>query len=220
MSQDLYGCALSTSHREVMEHINSFSIELLRMGKKLDGIIEAVRIYPQEAFLHILAAIFYLHGQTSENQAKAKQHLQEASPLLNFANEREQSLYQTAEYWSDQSLSEALKHIERHCFKWPQDLTAIKIAEFLFYCKGQKYESKRFLRLTSHCHSEHKDNPYFLAIHSFALELSGRLDDSLQTAQKALQLNEKNPWAHHTLSHIFLKSGQDTSRKRKIFCTL
>jgi tetratricopeptide (TPR) repeat protein len=77
----------------------------------------------------------------------------------------------------------------------------------LFYCKGQKYESKRFLRLTSHCYQEHKNNPFFLAIHSFALELSAKYEESLQTAKRAIQLNEKNPWAHHTLSHVYINKG-------------
>lgn len=207
MSEDRYGCSLSTENPDVVHYVNLFSTELLRLGKKMDCILEAVEKYPDEVILQIYAAIFYLYGQTFEAHKKASEHLDKASSLLDHANDREKSLYSFAWHWLNHLLSDALKHIERHCFKWHRDLTAIKITEFLFYCKGQEYESKRFLRLTSHCYHEHKDDPYFLAIHSFALELSAKYEESLQTANLALQLNEENPWAHHTLSHVYLNKG-------------
>lgn len=207
MLQDQYGCPLSTTNPLVVEQVNLFSFELLCLGKKIDGILNAVEKYPREVILHILAAIFYLYGQTSEDQRKANYYLNKALILLNYANEREKSLFKIAQYWENLEFSNALQHIERHCFKWPKDLMAIKIAEFLFYCRGQKYESKRFLRLTSHCHLEHKDNPFFLSIHAFALELNEKYEESLKIAQKALQLDKMNPWTHHALSHLYLKRG-------------
>jgi hypothetical protein len=207
MSEDRYGCSLSTENPEVVQYVNQFSAELLQMGKKIDCILEGVQKYPDEVILQIYATIFYLYGQTIQTQEKAAEHLDKASKLLDQANEREKSLYSFAWHWLNQLLAEALKKIERHCFKWPKDLTAIKITEFLFYCKGQKYESHRFLRLTSHCYQEHKNNPFFLAIHSFALELSTKYDESMKTAERALLLNEANPWAHHTLSHLFINKG-------------
>jgi hypothetical protein len=170
MLQDQYGCSLSTSNPEAAEYVNRFASELLRLGKEMDCIIEGAQKFPNEVILQTLAAIFYLYGQTLETQEQAKQYLEKVSQLLEQANEREKSLYAVAQYWKNLELSNALKQIERHCFKWPKDLTAIKIAEFLFYCKGQKYECKRFLRLTSHCQSEHKNDPFFSSIHSFALE--------------------------------------------------
>ena len=88
------------------------------------------------------------------------------------------------------------------------DLTALKIAEFLFYCKGQKYESRRFLRLTTQCLSRLRDNPYFRSIHSFALELCGNFEESWQFANAALSNNKDNPWPQHTLAHLYLNTGQ------------
>lgn len=207
LSHDQFGCSLSTANPDVIEYINVFTSELLRSGKRVGDILEAVEKYPQEFIIHILAAIFHLYGQTTENQNKATYHLDEAFHLLDHATEREKSLFEMAQYWQRLELAECLQRIERHCFKWPKDLMTIKIAEFLFYCKGQKYENKRFLRLTSHCYSEHKNDSFFLSIHSFALELNEKFDESLSTVKRALLLNEHNPWAHHTLSLIYLKRG-------------
>lgn len=207
MEQDRYGCPLSTKNPEVVQIVNEFSWELLRLGKKMSGILEGVKKYPDEPILQIYATFCHLYWQTADSQQKAGEHLDKASRLLDRANLREQSLFSVAWHWLHFLLTEALKDIERHCFKWPKDLTAIKIAEFVFYCKGQKYQGPRFLRLTIHCLPEHREDPYFLAIHAFALELCGKYDDSFQTLEKALALNEKNPWAHHTLALIYLNKG-------------
>jgi tetratricopeptide (TPR) repeat protein len=207
MSEDLHGCPLSTHSPEVIHEVNQFSQELLKLGKKMDGILEGVRKHPQEVILQIYAAIFCLYGQTGEMQQQAQHYLDKAAALLDQANERETSLYEAARAWYNRKLSEALKRFERHCYKWPKDLTALKVTEFLFYCKGQKYESKRFLRLTSQCYHEHKEDPFFLSIHSFALELTEHYEESRLAAEHALQLNAENPWAHHTLSHVYINQG-------------
>lgn len=207
MFKDLYGNTLSTQQAEVVQSVNLFSQELLRMGKKVDSILEAVDQYPDEIILQLYATMFYLYGQTTQTQELAKKHLDQAALLLDRANPREVSLYKSANSWYNQQLTEALTHFENHCYHWPKDLTALKTTEFLFYCKGQKYEGKRFVRLTSYCYPEHKDNPFFLAIHSFALELTKKYEESMQAAKQALDINEENPWAHHTLSHLYINQG-------------
>lgn len=205
--QDQFGCPFSTTKGESAKYANIFSHELVYLGKHMDSIIEGVKKHPDEVILNIFASIFFLYAQTFQALEQASRYIEQASHLMQLANEREKSLYTLATHWKNQEYSHALKQVERHCFKWPKDLTAIKIAEFLFYCKGQKYECKRFLRLTSHCYSEHKSNPYFLSIHAFALELNEKYDESLRTAQEALQLDEKNPWTHHVLAHNYLRKG-------------
>ena len=207
MALDRYGCPLSTENPEVVQIVNEFSWELLRLGKKMKCVLEGVEKHPNEPILQIYAAFVYLYWQTADSQQKAGEHLDKASRLLEGANPREKSLFSVAWHWLNFLLTEALKDIERHCFKWPKDLTAIRIAEFVFYCKGQKYQGQRFLRLTIHCFPEHREDPYFLAIHSFALELCGKYDESLETAKKALALNKKNPWAHHTIALVYLNKG-------------
>lgn len=207
MFKDLYGNDLSTQQVEVVQAVNLFSQELLRMGNRLESILEAVRQYPGEFILQLYTAIFYLYGQTTQTQILAKQHLDQAALLLEQANTREASLYRAINAWYHQQLTEALTLFENHCYHWPKDLTALKTTEFLFYCKGQQYEGKRFVRLTNYCYPEHKDNPFFLAIHSFALELTKKYEESMQAAKQALSLEEGNPWAHHTLSHLYINQG-------------
>lgn len=210
MLHDHYGCSLSTKKPEVVQAIDLFSSELLRLGKRINSILEGVKKYPEEPILQIYAAIFYLFMQTEQSQRKAIEHLDNASILIDQGNEREKSLFSAAWCWSTLQMTEALKRFECHCYKWPKDLTALKIAEFIFYCKGQKYEAHRFLRLTSYSLQEHqelKTNPFFLAIHSFALELAEKYEDSLHTAELSLKLDETNPWVHHALSHYYLNRG-------------
>ncbi len=207
MLKELHGNSLSTCNPKVVQHVNFFSQQLLHYGKNSHKILEAVEQYPEEVLLRLYAAIFYLYEQTVESQRKAKQHLDQVFLLLDQANAREISLYEAVHAWCHQHFAEALKHFERHCYKWPKDLTTLKVTEFLFYCKGQKYEAKRFARLTTYCYPAHQQNSAFLAMHSLALELVEKYEESFQTARRALDLNEENPWAHHALSQLYIHQG-------------
>jgi hypothetical protein len=99
MSVDRYGCSLSTENPDTIHYVNLFSSELLCLGKRVNCILEAVEKYPNEIILHIYAAIFYLYGQTLQTQQKACEHLDQASLLLDRANDREKSLYSFAWHW-------------------------------------------------------------------------------------------------------------------------
>ena len=47
-----------------------------------------------------------------------------------------------------------------------------------------------------------------MSSYSFALELCGKYEEALTAAEKAVEINEINPWAHHTISHVYLKKGE------------
>jgi hypothetical protein len=54
---------------------------------------------------------------------------------------------------------------------------------------------------------ENQDESHFIAMHSFALELSGYLSEAQHQAEKAIILEPITPWAHHTLAHVYLNTN-------------
>lgn len=204
---DRYGNEVSTTNTSVLDEVNLFELSLMKQSKDTPIILRAAEEYPEEPLPLIYAAIFKLYAQAEGPQKEAKRLLSRAKKLISSANEREQSLHRATFLWSKMHIFDALIHFEMHCKKWPKDLTALKVAEFLFYCNGQKYHSHAFLSLTKHCHPFHVKDPFFYSIHSFALELNGLLDESKSVAEEALQLDAENPWAHHTLTHVYMNKG-------------
>ena len=120
MSLDSYGCPLSTENQEVVNLANQFSSELLRLGKGIDVILERAEKYPDEVILQLYAALFCLYGQTEASFQQAGIYLDNASRLIAQANLREKNLFSVAWHWKNHLLTDALKDIERLCFKWPE----------------------------------------------------------------------------------------------------
>lgn len=205
MLYDLYHNALSTTNQDVAEEINHFIKRLLEIGKGIEAILAAAEKYPEEFLIQVYAGLLHVYGQTEDNQKLAHNYLNKARELLKQANEREKSFFYAVCEWAKIHNLKTLEHLEKHCYQWPTDLAALKVTEYLFYFTGQKYHSKEFLELTTFCQKHLKDDPFFLSIHSFALELNDKFSEAKKEAEKAISINSMNPWAHHTLTHVYIK---------------
>lgn len=192
-------------HQDRVDH---FTHELLKLGKGVADILDDVKAFPKSPELHIVAALFHLYGQTVGDDQEARQHLVEARRYQAELDPQYHSLLECTHKWEIRDNEGALDAFEAHCYLYPHDLLAIKVTEYLFYCNGQKYNAERFLKMSTHCYPLHKDNGYFLAIHSFAHELSGDIGEAEKLAMRGLRLAEDNPWAHHTLSHVYINTGR------------
>lgn len=204
MLKDNNGLSVSTDLPAAIDALTLFSDQLLRLGKGVDKIILSASEFPDCALIQAYAAALHLYDQTREGLEKANAYL---SAIKEPINPRELSFIQALRFWQKNQISNALYHFVEHCMTWPKDVVAIKIMEFLFYCKGQKFEAPLFLDVAQTCAPHHLENPLFLSILSFAQELNGLYDESKITAEKALELDEDNPWAHHTLAHYYLNKG-------------
>lgn len=205
MLQDLYHNELTTKNPQVVEEINLFITELLKLGKQSVLILQAAENYPQEFLVQLYASIFHLYALAEKNQEVAIEFLQQAHKLIEKANDREKSLYYCMLEWAARRNYKAVELLQKHCYKWPSDITALKVTEFLFYCTGQKFHAKEFLALTSYCQPIFKNDPFFLSMHSFALELNEKYLEARDYAELAILEEEMNPWAHHTLTHVYIK---------------
>jgi len=207
--KDRLGNLVSTGEGEVIDAIDHFTDQLLRLGSEVADVVKAADRFQDNYLLQLYAALFYLYGQAEQPHEKARLYLQKAQALLaHQVSEREESFYEALQLWHQDHLAECLKHLEKHCLKWRNDLVALKATEFIYYCKGQQYEGKRFLALTEALYPKWKDDPLFLSMHSFALELTGQVDAAEKEAERALDLDKFNSWAHHTLCHVYINRGE------------
>ena len=147
--KDRLGNLVTTNEGEVIDAIDHFTDQLLRLGAEVADVTKAAERFADNYLLQLYAALFYLFGQAEKPHEKARLYLQKAQALLaHQVSEREESFYEALHLWHQDHLSECLNHLEKHCLKWRNDLVALKATEFIYYCKGQQYEGKRFLALT------------------------------------------------------------------------
>lgn len=207
MLKDCYGLKVSTSNSEVIDLINLFSNELVKLGKGAECIIRNVKQFEGVPILQIYAAVFHLFAQTKLDFDIALSYLESASKNLSSCTDREKSWYGIAETWQKREFLNALIFSEKHCEKWKSDLVAIKACEYLYYCSGQQFQSKRFLKLTNSCLSANEHLAHFLSVHAFAHELNGNYTQAQEYSEKSIEIDQENPWAHHCLSHIYVNKG-------------
>ncbi|EEZ93834.1 conserved hypothetical protein [Legionella longbeachae D-4968] len=201
------GLLVTTQSSQVIESIDHFHHQILAAGKEPHLILEAVTKYPDNLLLQVYAASFYLYGQTNPTTAKAKEHLFHAEKSLYSANLREKLVYQAAKAWMCLDYETALTILAALTTIYPRDTLAAKFAEWLYYCTGQAYNSHHYLAFCERIAPYNQDESHFIAMHSFAAELSGHLSEAQCLAEKALLLETLTPWAHHTLAHIYLNTN-------------
>ena len=187
--------------------IDCFTSRLLRIDRGAESILEDAKSFPGNPLIQLYAAAFCLFGQTCASDLAGVAYLKAAEPLLIFANERERMLHQALTCWARKDHLGAVDRLEGITERWPRDLLAAKTSEFLYYVLGQQYEGRRFLRHMTRLAASNNDDSDFLSMHAFAHELCGDVDAARRTVDRSLELDIKNPWAHHCAAHIYLREG-------------
>ncbi|KTD22317.1 Uncharacterised protein [Legionella lansingensis] len=198
------GLDVTTSSSEVIDSIDEFHYQILGSGKNADRILKAAQQNPDNLLLQTYAAMFYLYAQEHAATHIAANYLLQAEKAFRRANLREKLTYQAAQAWLRLDYEAALTLFAGIIALYPRDTLALKLAEWLYYCTGQAYQAKHFLALCQLCAKENMDDPYFLSIYSFALELCGQYEEAKAMAEQAIAKERVTPWAHHTLAHVYL----------------
>jgi len=206
--KDSYGLELSTNSEEVVNISEQFRNELLSMAPGVTDILNHADAYEDSLIIQSYCAALWLYGQTGAADIEAGKYLDRARINLKTANDREKLLFSALESWGNRNLNDSALKLEKLISEWPKDLVSLKFLEFIYYLLGQEFSGPRFLSSLQKIYEPNKSSGYFLSSFSFALELCGKYDEALTTANRAVEINELNPWAHHTISHVYLKKGE------------
>lgn len=200
----------STSDADAIAAVETFCWRISRLDTGLEDILEAAKQHPEAAAVQLAAGAFYLFGQTHATQAEASKHLDTVTKQQSTLNEREAALLDALRLWHQDRYYAATLLFEAYTLRWPTDRFAHKALEFLYYTLGQQHSGERFRRHFQRLQAEHPplaDEAGFLSMAAFGHELSGLLDDAQAIAEKSLALEANNPWAHHCLSHVYIRRG-------------
>jgi tetratricopeptide (TPR) repeat protein len=204
--KDARGLDVTTDHADAVAAADDFSARLLRLDQGVEAILDAVKRWPQTPVLQLSAAAFWLYGQTNDAIANAATHLKACAPLA--MNARERALHRALALWHANDNLHAVEAMEAITAEWPSDLLTAKLAEFLYYVLGQQHMGPRFRAHMTRLAPLHADDPDFLAMAAFAHELCGDYPAGEATAERALTIAPRNPWAQHALSHVLIRQGR------------
>lgn len=184
-----------------------FSAELLCFGPGVEALGAALAAEPQEPRLQLLMALLNLYGLDPGCQRQAGlllEGLRGGAGLDPFGRGLLGSLLP----WQAGDYGIALQRLETLSAATPDALLPLKLIEWLCFCRGQELHGPRLLDRALQLESSFSAHPDRLAIHSFALELCGRVEEAKETAETAIAARTDNAWADHTLAHVALRSGR------------
>ncbi len=208
------GLETSTQEPEVCTALNDFYEKLMGLRQGVEGLLDVAKRFPDEPTLHLACAFFWLFGQTPEAQRVSGQHLELADKLQSALNPRELAWLGALQLLHSRDFDAAASAFEEITKTWPEDLPALRAAEFVYYVIGQQFSGARFRAHTERLFARHSEDPDFLAIHAFANELCGDKINARHHAELALELREINPWAQHALEHVLLWEGNADEASR------
>lgn len=199
MAEDAFGLSLTNATPEVEAHIAAFENGLLNFDDGLETMLVVADEAPDCPAAQVYAAALGAYGQTQASFDSAQERLARAQSLP--ATAREQQWIRALLLGTRRDFDGAADALEELTLEWPEDLPAAKLCEFFYFCRGQAYSGERFLKHMTRLRPVHGSHPDFLSMDAFACELSGKPEEALNTARRAVQLRGQNPWAHHAIAH-------------------
>lgn len=194
----------------VQQAITHFQTCLLGNELNIDQILTDYDQHPGNFTLETYRTIFFLYSQDSMHDALLNQAFERLAAYADTLSLYERLFLEGLEAWRHCDYWRGIDRFSAALAAQPEALICAKLIEWLFYCAGQAYRPDRHLHILQSVQSRYEDDYRYLAMLSFAQELSGQLEASRDTAYRALDLHFATPWAHHTLSHYFLRTGQMT----------
>lgn len=208
MKHDHHGHEISTDSEQVALDLDRFAKDFLAARNEAGRIVELANANPECALAQAYAAAMTLYSQSrAEIERTALPLLERAKALRAGISARESLLVDALLAWVRNDVHTAIALHERIATDWPRDLVAAKLAEFLFY---EAPDYRRHLRFMERIAAANADEPAFLAMHAFALELCREYERAERTARRAVELELRTPWAHHALAHVLLNQRRIT----------
>jgi tetratricopeptide (TPR) repeat protein len=205
---DARGLEVTCSSLGEVAAIDDFGARMVGLARGAAAVLGEADRYRETPLLQLYGAAAWLFAQTAEGDRNAAGLLARAAELAPAANPREERWRTALEAWQRHAFLAAADTLESLTDDWPGDLPAAKACEFLYYVLGQQHEGARFRRHMERLAPRHGDDPDFLAMLAFALELTDDFRAARATAEHALELRRENPWADHALSHVWIRTGE------------
>lgn len=204
---DARGLTITAESAAAVAAFDTFAAQLIRIDQGVEAILEAAATYSRTPMIQIGAAALWLFAQQPTADAAAADFIAAADRLIVTAEPRETAWLSAVRRWAEKDHLGAADAFEAITEAWPADLLAAKTCEFLYYVLGQEHEGQRFLAHMDRLAPLYPNDADFLAMDAFAHTLTGRCDDAVTIAERALSRDPAVPWAHHALAHALARRG-------------
>ncbi|SKA35600.1 hypothetical protein SAMN02745126_05692 [Enhydrobacter aerosaccus] len=205
MLRDGQGLEVGAADADAIEALDFLREEWLVFGKRFQPFMEAADREERCALLPALAANLVLSMNSIEGRALGAGYLERAKALEQNANPRERAWIAATEAWLAGDGDRSLALHEKIVAGWPRDLLAGKLGQLHAFNQG---DAKALMRIGEQLLAANRDNHFVWGMCAFGLEECNRLDEAEAHARTAIEMERKDPWAHHALAHCLEARGR------------
>ena len=215
-STDPRGLAVSTRSSAAVGHVEAALESMLSyFGDPLQALDAAAAEDPGWAYPRVLKASLLLTLAEHLPAAEARGLLDGAEVDLACANERERMHAAAARAAANGDWDLACERWEAILVRWPRDVAALLFAHLFDFYRGDALNLRRRpQRVLPQWSPTLPLYGYVLGMHAFGLEESGHYQEAEDAGRAALEVNRRDPWAVHAVTHVFEMQGrhQDGAR--------
>jgi hypothetical protein len=203
--RDGQGLEVSNADANAIEALDFLNEEWLRFGNRLDRFIAAADKESRCAMLPLMAANLVFSMNSTDGHAAGLRYLSRARVVAKDGNARERAWLAATEAWAAGNGCAAQKIHEDMASEWPRDLLSAKLGQLHAFNRG---DAEGLLRIGERIMPANTENHYVWAMHAFGLEECNRLDEAEAGARKAIEMERRDPWAHHAVAHCLEARGK------------
>jgi tetratricopeptide (TPR) repeat protein len=193
--------------------VNLFEKALLEyqsyVGDPISTIEEALRYAPHFILGHIFRAVALMTISENRFAREARVSVDAARSLLSSANSRERVLTAAADNLASGNWDAACAAFDSVLVEYPRDAFAIQSAHLMDFFRGDSLNLRnRISRVLPHWNADVPGYSYILGMHAFGLEECNQYDQAEETGRRALDLERKDAWAVHAVTHVMEMQGR------------
>lgn len=206
MQTDVRGLAITGADALTAAAIRRFQQDFLDFQDEAIAILAIAEENPGCLVAQVYAAAMYIYSQSEAAvTAAVPPLLTRAGAVAAQSTERERVLLAAITAWAASDFASAATVFETLAAGWPQDFTAAKFAEFVFF---QAPDFPRHLRFMRNVAAANADLAAFGGMLAFAYELNRDYAAAEQMAEASLAQNPDTPWTQHALGHLYLNTAR------------
>lgn len=201
------GLACSTDAAGAVDALEAALESMLSyFGDPLAALDQVAAADPGWAHPQVLKAALLL---TLGEHEPARQAQEILARVEDGGNERERAHLAAARLAAAGDWEAACRAWETVLVGWPRDVAALLFAHLFDFYRGDALNLKRRpQRVLPSWSPELPLYGYVLGMQAFGLEESGQYDEAEDAGRAALEINRRDPWAVHAVTHVFEMQGR------------
>ena len=151
------------------------------------------------------SAALHMFSESRNGPSNARPFMQSALAGTVAISAREQNFVVAIHAWVEGDIPRAIQLHEQQAREFPRDLASLKLGQYHLFNQG---DAPGMLRLALAVLPHASDVAYAHGMAAFGWEQCHMLEQAERAARKAIDMNPKEPWAHHALAHVMLTQGR------------